>query len=107
MGDWLTLHVASLVLIAAAFGGMSFFMALFAPAVFRFLPREDAAVFMRSLFPTYFLAMGFVSLIPALILSQGVKDPAKFEEAMVKLVKQLDGVVKNAGGQGKAAEQKL
>ncbi|NKB55385.1 MAG: DUF4149 domain-containing protein [Alphaproteobacteria bacterium] len=68
MPDWLTLHVVSLVLVAAAFGGMIFFMAVFAPSVFRFLPREDAAVFMRSLFPTYFLALAFVSLIPALVL---------------------------------------
>ena len=67
--DWLTLHVAALVLVAAVFGGMIFFMAVFAPAVFRFMPREDAARFMRALFPVYFLTMGVVSLLPALILS--------------------------------------
>jgi hypothetical protein len=68
MGDWLTLHVLSLMLIAAVFGGMAFFMAMFAPSVFRFLPRDVAAPFMRSLFPIYFLAMGIVSLLPALVL---------------------------------------
>lgn len=68
MGDWLTLHVAALVLTAAVFGGMIFFMAVFAPSVFRFLPRETAAPFMRSLFPVYFLAMAIVTAIPALIL---------------------------------------
>ncbi len=68
MGDWLTLHVAALVLIAATFGGMLFFMAVFAPAVFRFLPRDDAARFMRALFPVYFLALGIVAALPALIL---------------------------------------
>ena len=68
MGDWFTLHVAALVLVAAPFGGMIFFMAVFAPAVFRFLPREDAAPFMRALFPFYFRVMGVVAALPALIL---------------------------------------
>ena len=68
MFDWLTLHIAALVLTAALFGGMTFFIALFAPLVFRALPRETAAGFMRALFPAYFLTMGLVSLVPAAIL---------------------------------------
>lgn len=68
MGDWLTLHVLALVLTAASFGGMIFFMAVFAPGVFRFLPRETAAPFMRSLFPVYFLAMAIAAALPALVL---------------------------------------
>jgi len=68
MATWLNLHVAALVLSALVFGGMTFFMALFAPLVFRHLPRETAAAFMRALFPVYFLVMGVVSLVPALAL---------------------------------------
>jgi hypothetical protein len=44
------------------------------------------------------------SFLPALILSQGAKDPAKFEAAMARLVVQLDGFIKNVGGQGRGAE---
>jgi len=68
MPDWLTLHVVSLVLTAGVFGGMIFFMAVFAPSVFRFLPRDGAAVFMRALFPVYFQAMGIASAIPGFVL---------------------------------------
>lgn len=68
MSDWLTIHVGALVLVAAIFGGMLFFMALFAPAVFRFLPRETAARFMRQLFPVYFRVMGIVTVLPTLCL---------------------------------------
>ena len=68
MGDWLTFHVAALVLVAVPFGGMIFFMAVFAPAVFRFLPREDAAPFMRALFPVYFRVMGIATALPVLFL---------------------------------------
>lgn len=68
MPEWLTLHVVSLVLTAAVFGGMIFFMAVFAPSVFRFLAREDAAIFMRSLFPVYFRVTGIAALIPGLVL---------------------------------------
>lgn len=68
MGDWLTFHVAALVLVAAVFGGMIFFMALFAPAVFRLLPRDDAVSFMRALFPLYFRVMGIVTCLPVLFI---------------------------------------
>lgn len=66
--DWLTLHVVALVLIAVLFGGMTFFMAFFAPMVFRNLPREVASAFMRALFPKYFLAMGLLAGLPLLVL---------------------------------------
>ena len=66
--DWLTLHVAALVPVAVLFGGMTFFMAFFAPMIFRNLPREAAADFMRALFPKYFSVMGIVALMPLLVL---------------------------------------
>lgn len=69
MFDWFTFHVAALVLVAALFGGMLFFAALFAPMVFRKLPREDAAAFMRAFFPTYHRTMGVVALLAILPLA--------------------------------------
>ena len=71
MFDWFTLHVAALVVTAAVFGGMLFFAALFAPMVFRTLPRESAAGLMRRLFPVYFAVMAAVSALPALLLLPG------------------------------------
>jgi len=82
MGDWLTIHVGALVLVAAIFGGMLFFMALFAPAVFRFLPRETAAPFMRQLFPVYFRVMGIVTVLPTLCL---LGFPSYWPEALTLL----------------------
>lgn len=64
----MTLHVAALVAVAAVFGGMTFFMAFFAPMVFRNLAREQAAAFMRALFPVYFLVLGVAALAPGLVL---------------------------------------
>ena len=66
--EWLTLHVVALVLISVLFGGMTFFMAFFAPMVFRNLPRDVAADFMRALFPKYFFVMGIVAALPLLVL---------------------------------------
>ena len=43
-------------------------MALFAPAVFRFLPRETAVPFMRQLVPVYFRVMGILTVLPTLCL---------------------------------------
>ena len=82
MGDWLPIHVGALVLVAAIFGGMLFFMALFAPAVFRFLPRETAARFMRQLFPVYFRVMGIVTVLPTLCL---LGFPSYWPEALTLL----------------------
>lgn len=82
MGDWLTFHVAALVLTAAPFGGMNFFMAVFAPAVFRLLPHEDAAPFMWALFPVYFRVMGIATALPGLFL---LVFPSYLPEALILL----------------------
>jgi hypothetical protein len=66
--EWLTLHVVALVLVATLFGGMTFFMAFFAPMVFKTLPRDVASTFMRALFPKYFSVMGIVALLPLFVL---------------------------------------
>jgi predicted permease len=66
--DWFTLHIAALVVTAAIFGAMLFFMAFFTPMVFRHLEREAAGAFMSKVFPTYYGVMGPVSALPALLL---------------------------------------
>ncbi len=68
MFHWFTFHVAALVLVAALFGGMLMFMAVFAPLVFRNLPEATAAAFMRALFPVYYRVGGILALVAALPL---------------------------------------
>ena len=68
MFHWFTLHVAALVLVAALFGGMLMFMAVFAPLVFRNLPEATAAAFMRALFPVFYRVGGILALVAALPL---------------------------------------
>ena len=72
MFDWFTLHIAALVVTAAIFGAMLFFMAFFTPMVFRHLEREAAGAFMRKVFPTYYGVMGPV---PALSSSAAESSP--------------------------------
>jgi Domain of unknown function (DUF4149) len=68
MFSWFTFHVTALVVVAALFGGMLMFMAVFAPLVFRTLPEATAAAFMRALFPVYYRVGGVLALIAALPL---------------------------------------
>lgn len=71
MFDWLNLHVLALILVAAQFGGMGFFAFLFTPMVFKFCEREDAAHFLRQVFPVYHRVMAGNAILPALILIPG------------------------------------
>ncbi|MDP6390704.1 MAG: DUF4149 domain-containing protein [Alphaproteobacteria bacterium] len=71
MFDWLTLHVAALVALGAAFGGMAYFAMVFAPMVFRVLERPDAARFMRAMFPVYYVTTAVVLGVAALLLVPG------------------------------------
>jgi hypothetical protein len=68
MLDWFTLHVAALVLVAALFGGMLAFMAVFTPLIFAKLPEETARLFIRAVFPVYYRVGGVVALLAALPL---------------------------------------
>lgn len=61
----------ALVLVASVWGGMVFFAAVFAPSVFRFLEADTAGLFIRRLFPLYYLAMGGACAIAALCLGFG------------------------------------
>jgi Domain of unknown function (DUF4149) len=68
MPDWLTLHIVALLLLAALFGGMLAFMAVFTPLAFARLPAETAGAFIRSVFPVYYRVCGILSLLAALPL---------------------------------------
>jgi len=68
MPDWLTLHILGLVLVAALFGGMLSFAALFTPLIFKKLPSDTAVGFVREVFPIYYRVMGVLSLVAVLPL---------------------------------------
>lgn len=68
MPDWLTLHIIALVLVAALFGGMLMFAAIFTPLIHRSLPRDTAVGFTRDVFPVYYRVMGILALVAALPL---------------------------------------
>lgn len=68
MPDWLTLHIAALILVAALFGGMLMFAALFTPLIFKKLPSDTAVGFIREVFPAYYRVMGILSLVAVLPL---------------------------------------
>ena len=68
MFDWLTLHVAALLLVAAQFGGILLFAALITPLAFHALPEEPRGTFLRAVFPVYYRVMGILALLAALPL---------------------------------------
>ncbi len=68
MPDWLTLHIVALILVAALFGGMLMFAALFTPLIHQKLAPDTAAGFTREVFPVYYRVMGILALVAALPL---------------------------------------
>ena len=73
--DWLNLHVGALVGTALVFGGMSFFAFVFTPMVFKFVEREDAAHFLRQVFPVYHRVIASLCCAPAVLLIPGRYTP--------------------------------
>jgi len=71
MFDWFTLHVGALVATGTIFGGMAFFAFVFTPMVFRFCEREDAAQFLRQVFPVYHRLLAVCCVVPAVLLMPG------------------------------------
>jgi hypothetical protein len=55
------------LLIASNLGVMLFFSVAVAPSIFKVLPAEWAGVYVRQFFPKYYLYLGAVSLIAALL----------------------------------------
>ncbi|MDA0239074.1 MAG: DUF4149 domain-containing protein [Proteobacteria bacterium] len=71
MFDWFNFHVVSLIVTALLFGGMTSFAFFFTPMVFRYTEREDAAEFLRRVFPIYDRLGSFVAIAAALPLFPG------------------------------------
>lgn len=61
-------HWVALILVASVWGGMVFFAAIFAPSVFRFLEGDTAGLFIRRVFPVYYLVLGGVCAAAAVCL---------------------------------------
>jgi hypothetical protein len=68
MPTWLSPLVLGEVVTAFVFGGMVFFAAAVAPMVFTKLAGEDAARFIRAMFPVYYLIMGLAAAAGALLV---------------------------------------
>ncbi|MEE4208543.1 MAG: DUF4149 domain-containing protein [Parvularcula sp.] len=63
-----------LVFIASLFGGMIFFASGVAPTVFKALSKDDARVFLRTIFPSYYLFIILTAGAAALLSFQHVWD---------------------------------
>jgi hypothetical protein len=72
----MTTNLADLML-AALLGGMLFFAVVVAPTVFQALPAKQAGVFLRRLFPRYYLYMIVTSGVAAALLWPNSHWPAK------------------------------
>ena len=71
MFDWLTFHVASLVVVALLFGAMACHGGLITPLVLKFLEREAAAAFLERLFPVYCRTGAVTAIVAAAPLLPG------------------------------------
>ncbi|MEI7446797.1 MAG: DUF4149 domain-containing protein [Burkholderiales bacterium] len=63
--------MAHLFVIAGIVGTMLFFTVAVAPFIFRVLPAQWAAVYVRSFFPRYYASLGMVSLVAAWLAPAG------------------------------------
>jgi Domain of unknown function (DUF4149) len=61
-------HAVGTLLSSVALGGMLFFAAVFAPAVFRTLQPATAADFLRQVFPVYYRVLTALTILAALLL---------------------------------------
>lgn len=64
-------------------GGMLFFLAVIAPTVFRTFDGENAARFVRAMFPLYYLVLGGVSALAALLAALGGRGTAAMLLALI------------------------
>ena len=61
------MELIALYIVAATLGAMVFFAAGIAPAVFQALPPDEAGIFLRRLFPRYYLALTIGSGLAGLL----------------------------------------
>lgn len=59
------------LLVAAALGIMVFFTLIVAPLIFKSLPAQWAGVYVRAFFPAYYLVLGGLTTVAAIVASQG------------------------------------
>ncbi len=71
MLDWLTLHIASLVVVALLFGAMACFGGLITPLVFKYMERAAAAAFLERVFPVYYRSGAITAIVAAAPLLPG------------------------------------
>ena len=60
----------TMLLVAANVGVMLFFTVVVAPVVFKVLPQDWAAAYVRAFFPRYFAFLGLTSLLAALCAAE-------------------------------------
>lgn len=110
MFEWANLHVLAIVGVALQFGGMAYFAFLFTPLVFKFNEREDAAVFLRKVFPVYYRVNAVIAIIPALLLmpaqSYGIEIGTMLAVAMAflfaaRVIVPMANVAREEGNDGK------
>ena len=68
---WLSFHVISLLLAAAAFRGMILFTLCFTPVKFSALEQPQASQLMRHLFTRYYFTLSIISVLAAGFLVPG------------------------------------
>ncbi len=79
-------HVITGLSLSLTFGGMTFFSAVMAPLVFIKLPFETAGVFIRQVFPWYYLTMGTTTLVALLALLLSPSDATSWGALLLVLV---------------------
>lgn len=57
------------LLVAAALGIMVFFTLIVAPLIFKSLPAQWAGVYVRAFFPAYYLVLGGLTTVAAIVAS--------------------------------------
>ena len=62
----------SMYLLAGIIGVMLFFSVAVAPTIFKVLPQEWAGIYVRSFFPKYYLVLGIICLIAAVLSQQKI-----------------------------------
>jgi hypothetical protein len=63
--EWLTFHVASLVVVALLFGAMACLGGLITPLVIKYMEPEAAMAFLERLFPVYCRTGAIIAILAA------------------------------------------
>jgi len=69
----------------ASLGAMTFFSAAIAPTVFQVLPEEHAGLFLRAIFPRYFLINGIAAIGAGLLAMDAIISVLLISSGLVML----------------------